>query len=375
MGFCFSIGSIDKNIIYILIGGFFKFFMHMFFEDILASELTDHPIILSLSISIGLSLSIIPLIIYKIKNKEMICGKNNKEKENEKELVYHDLYDEIVYGKYKWILFSCIIDYSQLFVINTFCASCSAHMWIFDILFISLFSHIIFDFKLYKHHNISIAVIIIIGVFLDIYLSNYIFNNKGYVLSMIIKFISEIFLCLGFVIDKYIMEIKFCSPFEICFYHGFFGVIVSLILLSFSVPINLDNFIEFFEYPTFKKFYALIICMFVQLVYNLFILVVIKNTTTCHVLIIFVIAQFSPYIQAFTGDNKIQNYFILIISFLIIFLSSLIFNEIIEVNCFGLQLNTKKNISIRARTERLSEDSESENDNNNEDIKNINNDQ
>ena len=33
---------------------------------------------------------------------------------------------------------------------------------------------------------------------------------------------------------------------------------------------------------------------------------------------------------------------------------SLVFNEIIEIICFGLDKNTKKNITIRAELERLS---------------------
>ena len=107
--------------------------------------------------------------------------------------------------------------------------------------------------------------------------------------------------------------------------------------------------------------------MIVQLIYNLFILVVIKNTTTCHILIILVIAQFAPYIKGFTDTDIIDEYIILSISFLLIFLFSLIFNEIIEVNCCGLQLNTKKNIALRAKKDRISE-SESESDN--DDIEN-----
>ena len=99
--------------------------------------------------------------------------------------------------------------------------------------------------------------IIIIGIFLDIYLENFIFNDTKDILSTIFKFISEIFLSLGIVIDKYIMEIKFCSPFEICFYHGFFGVIISLILLTFAAPINLDNYLNFLKILQLKNFMVL----------------------------------------------------------------------------------------------------------------------
>ena len=49
----------------------------------------------------------------------------------------------------------------------------------------------------------------LIGISLDIYLNHYIFNDKNYFLQMIFKFISEILLSLGFVIDKYTMEKNF----------------------------------------------------------------------------------------------------------------------------------------------------------------------
>ena len=60
---------------------------------------------------------------------------------------------------------------------------------------------------------------------LDIYLSHYIFNDKDYAIQMVFKLISEILLSLGFVIDKFTMEKKFCSPYEICFYHGLINFI------------------------------------------------------------------------------------------------------------------------------------------------------
>ena len=225
-------------------------------------------------------------------------------------------------------------------------------MWIFDILFISIFSYLIFKIKLYIHHYISIIIIISVGISLDIYLDHYIFNDKDYFLQMLFKFISEILLSLGFVIDKYTMEKKFCSPYEICFYHGFINLILSLILLSFSKQIGLDNYDKFFNNPSFDKFYSFIIIMFIQFIFNIFIFIINKNTTPCHILILLIIGQFAPYIKALTTD--IINSIILIIGLFFILFFVLIFNEIIEFNCFGLQKNTKKNIALRAKIDRLS---------------------
>lgn len=99
--------------------------------------------------------------------------------------------------------------------------------------------HILF---LKLNFNISIILIICVGISLDIYLGHYIFNDADYTISILFKFLSEIVLSLGLVIDKYTMEKKFCSPYEICFYHGLINFVLSLIILSFSKQIGLDNY-------------------------------------------------------------------------------------------------------------------------------------
>ena len=349
MKFCLDVGIVDKNILYMIIGGLIRFLTNYFLAQELLSNILNHSLVMNFASSLGLMLSFIPFIIYKIRNKEFKCFDKNIKNNN---LVYNNLLEAIIYGKYKWILLSSFIDFIQTIVIDNFCALCRVNMWIFDILFISIFSYLIFKIKLYIHHYISIIIIISVGISLDIYLDHYIFNDKDYFLQMLFKFISEILLSLGFVIDKYTMEKKFCSPYEICFYHGFINLILSLILLSFSKQIGLDNYDEFFNNPSFDKFYSFIIVMLIQFIFNIFIFIINKNTTPCHILILLIIGQFAPYIKALTTD--IINSIILIIGLFFILFFALIFNEIIEFNCFGLQKNTKKNIALRAKIDRLS---------------------
>ena len=82
-----------------------------------------------------------------------------------------------------------------------------------------------------------------------------------------------------------------------------------------------------------------------QFIYNLFLLITIKYYTTFHILLPIVFAEIHFYlIDVFFNLIVI----IPLIGFSFIFLVFLLFVEIIEINCFGLQQNTKKNISIRA---------------------------
>ena len=87
---------------------------------------------------------------------------------------------------------------------------------------------------------------------------------------------------------------------------------------------------------------------------NIFILIINKNSTPCHILIMLIIGQFAPYIKALTNDVK--NSIILIIGLLIILFFTLIFNEIIEIKCLELNKNKKKNIALRAEDDRFSVD-------------------
>ena len=348
MKFCLGIGNINKNIIYILLGGLIKFLFNLFIKDEFLSILFEHPLIMNFSSSLGLIISFIPWIIYKIRNKEInCCSKTHKY-----DLVYNDINKLIKYGKYKLILLSSFIDFTQTMLVIKFCKQCKVNMWIFEIAFISIFFYIIFKSKLYIHHYISIIIIISIGISLDIYLGHYIFNDLDYAISMLLKFISEIVLSLVLVIDKYIMEKKFCSPYEICFYHGIINFLLSLIFLSFSKEIRFDNYKEFFLAPSLEKFYAFIISMFQQFIYNIFIYIVNKNSTPCHILIMLVIGQFAPYIKALTKDKTSS--IILIFGLLIILFFTFIFNEILEIKCLGLNKNTKKNIALRAENDLLS---------------------
>ena len=97
MRFCLSIGNLDKNIIYMIIGGVFRIFVDVLIihKMNMLSSIMNHPLVMNFSSSLGLMLSLIPLIIYKIKNKEMTCCS----KSTNTDLVYNDSMEQIKYGK------------------------------------------------------------------------------------------------------------------------------------------------------------------------------------------------------------------------------------------------------------------------------------
>ena len=129
------------------------------------------------------------------------------------------------------------------------------------------------------------------------------------------------------VINKYIMEKKYGSVYEICFFNGFF----CSILLGLFYPINhyflhLDNFSEYFDNFNKKELLVLLGFMSTQLGLYLFCLLTNKSNSPCHIFIIYVFGQLAYYMNMSLSEIAI------IITHIFILFMALIFNEIIEIN-------------------------------------------
>ena len=93
-------------------------------------------------------------------------------------------------SKYKLIILSAIFDFLQTLLVYIFCMNCIYNLWIFDILFISLFSYWLLRTKLYKHQYFSMIIILILGLVLNIveyYKSET--NNEFDFIEILMKFL------------------------------------------------------------------------------------------------------------------------------------------------------------------------------------------
>ena len=345
---CISIGKLDKNIIYPFIGG-----LSLFISRLIISQtgLSNHPIILSLGSTFAMSLSFIFLIIYHFKNK----SKNNKEIPNTENKGFKliENKEEKNSSKFIYLLLASLLDFFETILGNKYCKDVILNFWIFDILFICLFSSLIFKIKIYAHHFLSIIIIIMTGIILDFKEGLYknFFSNF---FKIFIKFILEISISFDIIINKYIMERFNFSSYEMNFYEGCFGLFLYSILLIVSKYTNfLDDF--FVKYNTYETKDEIIFSFYImaKFVFNLFFLITIKNTTSCHFLIILIIGELEPHFQNLFKDNNNNfiNKIIIIIALLFILFMTLVFNEVFEFNCFGLEKNTKKNIIKRVKIE------------------------
>ena len=346
---CISLGKIDKNIIPIIVGSIFCFLNRLL--NGAKPEIYENTILTNIVISLSRFLTIIPLIIFKIKFKQerSYNDKNNNSDKNSKSIVLIYKNNRIyVKGVAKYVLLSAVIYLIQsIFFALAFKATTNA--WIWYILIASIFYYLMFKVRLYKHHYLSIFFIIVIGTVIDLTTEAIIVDANNEPLALVSKYIKEILFSLYNVIAKYVMEKKYISVYEFSFYIGAFNLIV---LIIFSI---FDNYF-FHIYSNYRDILSnlggieilkVLGVLFTQVGINLGTLFTTKNCSPCHLFIIFVFGQVAYYIN-------FDIYRGLVISCLIIILFfSLIFSEIIEINLFGLSHNTKRNIIGRSESEIL----------------------
>ena len=203
-------------------------------------------------------------------------------------------------------------------------------------------------------------MIIIIGIALIAININ---NDDNIFMKIIITLLTEILFSLEQVVCKLAVNIRYTSPYEVCFYAGFFELIIySILLLIFTnvsayggeyMNITSEEHID--DYNVYKENYDLgeamifILSMFGRCFFILAGFITLDYFTPLHIVLILIIGEIS---FLFNDDNNWKLY-LKIFFFICLMFFVLIFVEIIELNIFGLQKNTKKNITQRSDSEEI----------------------
>ena len=342
-----SLGKIDKNIISIIVGCVFCFFSRLLLRFPGDSDLFDHNIITNILVSISYFFTIIPFLIlkYRTNNKHKIESIKNNDLEDMEDIPTITQKD-ITKGKLLYIFLYNFIDFVQGIIIM-YSIELKSNYWILNIFIASVFYYLIFKIKLYKHHYLSMILIIVIGITLDLVLENLQYDIVNELKFVLLRLLREILCSSNNVLIKYLFEKKFCSIYEISLSNGIINTSLYIILAIFDhYFFKLDNFSEYFKKFNIHELLVMIGLMITQLGLNICLLIINKTNSPCHIFIIFVFGQLAYYVDF----SKISKIFIIVCLLLILFML-LIFNEIIEINCFGFEKNTKKNIAKRARME------------------------
>lgn len=340
-----SIGKIDKNLIPMIAGCIFCF-LNRILNQYDGSLLFKNQIMMNIYISTSKLFTIIPFILLKINSKK-VSSNDIQTIKNQQALKYMNKSGakRIIAGKWGFIFLAVMIYFvNQIFFVLTI--KVHSNTTILNILITSLFYYLIFKIKLYRHHYLSIILIIIVGFIIDMILGNLLFDIDNNLGLFFFRLLREVLFSLSSVVDKYILEKKFGSVYEILLTNG---VITSTLFIIFAIIdhnfFGIYNYEEYFNNFNTMELLVASGVIITQLGLNVSILFTNKNNSPCHIFIIFIFGQLAYYID-FSGSNAIVIFCLIIILFL-----SFVFNEILEINFLGLSDNTKKNISKRAENE------------------------
>ena len=311
------------------------------------------------------------LILVKctFRNKREIIPKN-KEKTSAIKLIFNDSSDKMTNKDLiNIIIFSLILLFIDI---------SKAYLEIdIELFFIFILSICFYRIKFYKHQKCSIIFILIFEIIISIIML--LFLEQRVILLDILHLLLEIFVSflesLFIIYSKGLMEFKFFSPYKATY---IFGLINSLLLLiiyiivliipykcnsecscdyftnSYSCTNYLCNLLfdniknPFKGHEPKEIIYMIGLSIFLgctSLIFN----IVINKYTVCH---LFLFEQNKEIIQLYlffhawenADEEYIYIFIICIIVLVLEFFAILVFIECIELNCFELNKNTKKNI-------------------------------
>ena len=380
-----SKGHINKYIIFALIAGISKCFVSiMTYKFREHAKYNEHPLIIGFNAGLGMSLSIIPFIIVKIKSHREIKNKikliqtqslnATKAVSSLGDLNYLEKYDKKKLRTQKYlILFVCaFLDFAQKFLTSFLTNLIINNIWMFNICFISLFDYLILKAKLYKHQYISCIIIVALGIAAT---TVRLYEEKGKIaIKLILCICIEIMYSLSIVLSKFLMDHRSCSPYEVTFYEGIFALIVNSILLAIftCIPIKdedgklgkllqltyydgkiyIDHFIAAFKYMSISEVFLFILSAIGRLISNLFGHIVVKHYTSSHIILVLILGEMGLAFKKQQGWKEIVQFVLFCLALFIL----LIFTEIIEINACDLEKNTRKNIQLRESMEEEDDD-------------------
>ena len=390
-----SCGVFDRKYIYFILS--YALIMILFATTLLIinGNLEDvkiyNNVLLSLLLSnFGLIFCYIPELITKklvSDKKEKNINRNNTFKfqlfKNEKkklaiEYIFNDFSTKIAV-KDMIFIFICsllliVIDYLKIFIqkqnVEEDQLILNEQYNYIQLLFIVIFAYFFYKMRFYKHQIYSILIIIILGIIRYIIkiFHYYEWKKPNICFDLFLQIIIAIFESIVIIFAKALMEIKYFSPYKVCYTFGIINSIIILILLIifsfikknttnwfFSLDYEgayyLDN-INFIFYEYGYKLIGLFFCSIFYALLKLLLNLTINNYTVCHA---FLLLQNKEITSNISNELKSKKGFIfvglLLLTHLIEFFVILVFLEIIELNFCNLDENIRRNIKDRADRE------------------------
>ena len=383
-----SFGHINLYILLILLGALFKAVKEILTtisKKLRQSEAGEpekqHPVIITINYAMGLCLSFILLIIYKLYNKRhkkpnIFLLDKMKNSQNKKISIKE---------QFLWILFVSPIDFfaNLIYCYNWIKDDDYICYWSTNLLLMALFSYLILKMKLYKHHYLSIITINIFGLAYNLINGNLFPNKikKNYIAN-IINFFAESTFNILYVLYKFFIYKKFIKTYAILSFQGLIELIIGIIFLVITTKYypKLDDFnsyISDIDGPEIAIFCSLIIVNFLTF---LILFIVLDIFTPFHIFLLNILSEIFFFLFNFffngvfksESESEIHIMITYCIFIIICIIFVLVFIEIIQLNFCSLSTMTKKNIEERARLDSMLNDDNDDENNNNIDKEKIN---
>lgn len=267
--------------------------------------------------------------------------------------------------------------YDQLFYFN---GLSGLDYWMFEIIFLTFFMAKFLKYINSIHHRISLYICVSSSFVIKLISSQLHsrtiddgFNNKKdvniydyiedkyshwlYIPLFIITFLIMItFRSLGNTSIKYLMDILYVSPFIILIIYGGCGIVFSLLYIIFDIIFKKEYLgeLNIFQDKIANTLFYAIIYGIGNSVKLLFDILIIKDLSPFHMfakykiyyVLIQIILLFNKFIDKFQAF-----FFVEFTSDIICFFGFLIYLELIELRCSGLNYNLKRNIIERSSIE------------------------
>ena len=208
-----------------------------------------------------------------------------------------------------------------------------------EMIFLTIFTHIIFKDRYYRHHILSLIIFVISSVLIDITIQSEEDLEYFYLIMLQVLFDS-----IYLIYQKYMIDKLYYSP-----YHVGCGIGVSLLYITIMSSIFSENDIEGFIEN--NNILLVILSVLINVVLN-FIINLLKMFTIAYfgcnfILATYVFSKLFILLMSKGLGNEETKYYSLIPG-VFQFLSMLIYLEIFELNFLNINKYSKKNIEARA---------------------------
>ena len=329
-------------------------------------------------------LSVIPLIIIKIRSKDILnkpkenieSNSDDKTESSDINYIYTDYAqrnDKRVKRIIKLSILVSIFDFLALYINITYNIIIAIYKLpnnklklTCDILFnvISKFAlgTLILHMPIYKHHYLSLAINIMALIGFLIYditkidkLIHLFFGLKR-LISLILYSFEDIY-------AKILLSFDSISPYTYLFYRGIFlnilSFLYSIVFIFVKIPDEDDKGIESCVFSRFGKVYEnkiniilYILFFLINYIYNQNVLLIIDKFSPIHFAVATIFENLgSLLISVFDSKTDLTEFFIILVVYFILIFAALVYNEFIVLNFCGFQKYTTSSLRRKSCAE------------------------